>query len=117
MNYDIKNQKLVKDHRKFEFDEVIYLDLFLNQNRERARRHQQELEQMKSDLKLLKDTYQEYQEASGPSKKLGQLVEVFQTCEDYLTASSPPSAVEGQQSDLTKSIQIQDDIFKFCDPQ
>lgn len=71
VNYDIKNQKLVKDHRKFEFDEVIYLDLFLNQNRERARQHQRELDQMKTDLKLLKDTYQEYQEASGPSKKLG----------------------------------------------
>lgn len=57
VNYDIKNQKLVKDHSKFEFDKVIYLDLFLNQNRERAQKHQQELDQMKTDLKLLKDTY------------------------------------------------------------
>jgi len=42
---------------------------------------------MKADLKLLKDTYQEYCEASGPSQKIGKLVEVFQTCEDYLTVN------------------------------
>ena len=36
VNYDIKNQKLIKDNKKFEFDPVIYLDLFLNSNRDRA---------------------------------------------------------------------------------
>lgn len=36
VDYDYKNQKLVKDNSKFEFDPVIYLDLFLNQNRHRA---------------------------------------------------------------------------------
>ena len=45
---------------------------------------------MKTDLKLLKDTYQEYQETSGPNNKLGQLVEVFETCENYLNASTQP---------------------------
>jgi len=39
VNYDIKNQKLVKDNSKFEFDNIIYLDLFLNQNRDRAQNH------------------------------------------------------------------------------
>lgn len=39
--------KLVKDNSKFEFDQEIFLDLFLNQNRDRAKDHQQELEKMK----------------------------------------------------------------------
>ena len=43
---------------------------------------------MKQDLKLLKDTLKEYKEASGPNEKLGQIVEIFQTCENYLDASS-----------------------------
>lgn len=30
VNYDIKNQKLVKDNSKFEFEKTIYLDLFLS---------------------------------------------------------------------------------------
>ena len=30
VTYDYKNQKLIKDNSKFEFDETIYLDLFLN---------------------------------------------------------------------------------------
>ena len=30
VNYDYKNQKLVKDNSRFEFDKTIYLDLFLN---------------------------------------------------------------------------------------
>lgn len=69
--------KLVKDNSKFEFDQEIFLDLFLNQNRDRAKDHQQELEKMKQDLKLLKKTYSEYQEASGPNRKLGQIVDIF----------------------------------------
>ena len=43
---------------------------------------------MKQDLKLLKATYSEYQDASGPNKKLGQIVDIFQKCEDYLSSSS-----------------------------
>lgn len=30
VNYDYKNQKLVKDNSRFEFDKTIYMDLFLN---------------------------------------------------------------------------------------
>lgn len=40
VTYDYKNMKLIKDNSKFEFDQEIFLDLFLNQNRERAQIHQ-----------------------------------------------------------------------------
>jgi len=34
VNYDYENKKLVKDNSRFEFDKQIYLDLFLNSNKE-----------------------------------------------------------------------------------
>jgi len=39
VGYNFKEQKLVKDNSRFEFDKTIYMDLFLNQNRDRAERH------------------------------------------------------------------------------
>jgi hypothetical protein len=44
VNYDFKNQKLVKDNSRFEFDKTIYLDLFLNKNKEKAYKHYERLE-------------------------------------------------------------------------
>ena len=40
VKYDVKNYKLVKENNsKFEFDKKIYLDLFLNQNKEKSKKH------------------------------------------------------------------------------
>lgn len=68
VNYDFKQSKLIKDNSKFEFDKTIFMDLFLNQNRERAEKHQKELDQMKVDIKILKDSYEQYNAQAGPGK-------------------------------------------------
>ena len=39
VNFDIQKQKLVKDNSRFDFDKTIYLDLFLNQNKEKSKAH------------------------------------------------------------------------------
>lgn len=62
VDYDKKAFKLVKNNSRFEFDQTIYLDLFLNQNKEKAVEHHKHLRQMKQDLKQLKDAYKKYME-------------------------------------------------------
>jgi|APSaa5957512535_1039671.scaffolds.fasta_scaffold32855_2 hypothetical protein len=49
--------KLVKDNSRFDFDKEIYLDLFLNKNKELSDKHREELEAKKQQLKKLKETY------------------------------------------------------------
>jgi hypothetical protein len=51
VDYDRKQQKLVKNNKKFIFDETIYLDMFLNQNKEKAYQHKQHLKKIRRDLK------------------------------------------------------------------
>ena len=63
MAYDKIKQKLVKENSRFEFDQTIYLDLFLNINKEKAEKHQAYLDQIKTDLKIMKDTYSKYSES------------------------------------------------------
>lgn len=63
MTYDKIKQKLVKENSRFEFDQTIYLDLFLNINKEKAEKHQAYLDQIKTDLKIMKDTYSKYSES------------------------------------------------------
>lgn len=63
VTYDKEKQKLVKENSRFEFDQTIYLDLFLNINKEKAEKHQEYLQQTKMDLKVMKDTYQKYAES------------------------------------------------------
>jgi phosphoribulokinase len=63
VTYDKIKQKLVKENSRFEFDQTIYLDLFLNINKEKAEKHQAYLDQIKTDLKIMKDTYSKYSES------------------------------------------------------
>ena len=73
--YDKEKQKLVKENTRFEFDKTIYLDLFLNINKEKAEKHQEYLERTKADLKIMKDTYQKYSESeSGQSQKISDII-------------------------------------------
>lgn len=70
VDYDRTAQKLVKNHRRFEFDKTIYLDMFLNSNKAEALQHKQRLSTMKEDLKLLKDTYRKYSESNAKGTQL-----------------------------------------------
>lgn len=54
VGYCPKEQKLFKDNSRFDFDKTIYIDLFLNKNREMAEKNRLDLAQMKADLKALK---------------------------------------------------------------
>ena len=44
VQYDYREQKLVKDLQKFDFDKEIYLDLFLNNNREESDKYKLKLD-------------------------------------------------------------------------
>ena len=48
---------MVKDLKYFEFDKELYLDLFLNKNKEKAKLHEGEINKMKNDLVTLKEAY------------------------------------------------------------
>jgi hypothetical protein len=50
VSYDIAKQKLVKDHRRFDFEQTIYCDYFLSENKERSKAHRKELNQLKTSL-------------------------------------------------------------------
>jgi len=49
--------KLVKDNGRFDFDREIYLDLFLNNNKERSDSHRAELMKKKEELKTYKEKH------------------------------------------------------------
>jgi hypothetical protein len=85
VNYDFKEKKLSKDNSRFEFDQTIYLDLFLKCNEEKALKHKLQLDQMKEDLKILKETYSQYMENG--DKKMYDLADVLQTCENLVTGN------------------------------
>lgn len=70
VDYDRAAQQLVKNHRRFEFDKTIYLDMFLNSNKAKSTEHKQHLNKMKQDLKLLKDTYKKYSESNTQGTQL-----------------------------------------------
>ena len=57
VQYDMQKQKLVKDNSRFEFDKEIYLELFLNINKESSDKHRAELEKMKIELKKVKEMH------------------------------------------------------------
>ena len=63
VSYDMQQQKLVKNHKRFDFDKEIYLDLFLNCNQSVANKHEQDLNTKKNDLKVMKEAYKMYTEA------------------------------------------------------
>ena len=56
VTYDYQNQKLIKNNSRFQFDPVIYIDLFLEKNMEKAYHNSKKIEKMKQDLKVLKET-------------------------------------------------------------
>ena len=60
VQYDAKEQKIYKDNSRFDFDKTIYIDLFLNKNRDIAEKNRLELHHMKIDLKDLKTKRSQY---------------------------------------------------------
>ena len=55
VQYDMTTFKLKKDNSEFHFDKEIYLDLFLNQNKDRSDTHLTGVEEMKKELKQRKE--------------------------------------------------------------
>lgn len=80
VNFDMQKQKLVKDNGRFEFDKTIYLDLFLNQNKEKSKAHRIQIEKLKKSLKELKEALNQYTENYNVASK-------FQECQDILAKS------------------------------
>jgi len=66
---------LVKDNSKFEFEKTIYLDLFLSKNMGQAKNHFKNLDQMKKDLKILRDNSRRYE--SDSNQKFDHLIQTL----------------------------------------
>ena len=67
----------MKDNRRFDFDNTIYLDLFLNQNKDQSKAYRKELMQLKESLKKLKLSLEAY-------TKQENVFESFQTAENLI---------------------------------
>lgn len=55
VQYDMTTLKLKKDNSEFHFDREIYLDLFLNKNKDSSDLHLTGVEDKKQELKKLKE--------------------------------------------------------------
>ena len=69
---------------------------------------------MKLDLKIMQDTYAQYSASAGPGKQMGNLVEVFQTCENVLSGERKAGNAGGDG--IKKSVNIAGNAFEFFDP-
>ena len=67
---------MVKDNSRFEFEKTIYLDLFLSKNMEKAKKHFKNLDQMKKDLKILRENLRRYTE-SDSNQKFDHLIQTL----------------------------------------
>lgn len=99
VDYDRSKQRLVKNNKRFEFDQTIYLDMFLNQNKEKANEHKQTMDRMKQDLKQLKKAQLKYQHANH-SQNL-KLVSIFEECIKLVT-----QIADNQDESLNSSVLI-----------
>jgi len=70
---------------------------------------------MKVDLKIMQDTYAQYSASTGVGKQMGNLVDVFQTCENVLSGERKLNNVGGGD-DVKKSVSIAGKDFEFFDP-
>ena len=70
---------------------------------------------MKVDLKIMQDTYAQYSASTGVGKQMGNLVDVFQTCENVLSGERKLNNVGGG-GDVKKSVNIAGKDFQFFDP-
>ena len=73
-------QKLVKDNSRFEFDQIIYSDLFLSINQEKAEEHMKNLDSMKLELNNLKNNYDQYYSDSQDKNHAQDILQVFSAC-------------------------------------
>ncbi len=83
VNFDKENKRLVKNNQKFEFDKTIYMDLFLYQNRDLSSRLSKNLEQMKAELKQLKEVLDRYS-SEGIVSQLGSCFNLMSKSTDQL---------------------------------
>ena len=60
VSYD-KEWRPVKSNNRFDFEKTIYLDMFLEKNKEKAKRLKEEASQLKIDLQKLRNAKAKYQ--------------------------------------------------------
>ena len=85
VSYDYNNSKLIKNNSRFQFDKIIYIDLYLEKNMKKAYDYNKKLEKMKDDLKMLNDTKQQYKQQDQIENDVQiNLIKAFETCENVL---------------------------------
>lgn len=82
VRYNHEQQRIVKCHDNFNFDKVIYADMFLYKNHERASQVREEIEKMKAESKRIREEVRSFQSYNNDSHL--SLMKQFQNCEGYL---------------------------------
>ncbi|TNV86827.1 hypothetical protein FGO68_gene17503 [Halteria grandinella] len=82
VRYSHEQQRVVKCHDHFSFDKVIYADMFLYKNNERASQIREDIEKMKVQAKRITEELRQFQSYNNDSHL--SLVKQFQNCEGYL---------------------------------
>jgi hypothetical protein len=61
VRYNKELNRVVKCHNYFTFDKVIYADMFLYRNQERANQVRADIERMKANIKQVNEELQSFQ--------------------------------------------------------
>ncbi len=65
VQYNKQTNRLEKSNNFFQFDKVIYADMFLSENREKTMQVRQQVQKWKHQIKVLKETIKTYQKFNG----------------------------------------------------
>jgi hypothetical protein len=101
VSYD-KEWRPVKSNNRFDFEKTIYLDMFLEKNKEKAKRLKEEASQLKIDLQKLRNAKAKYQ-ADEKAEILMKAYKILNT-------------MSSTEEDVAQSIMVSGSEFEFREP-
>ncbi|CDW73905.1 ubiquitin carboxyl-terminal hydrolase family protein [Stylonychia lemnae] len=106
VNYDYKKQQLIKNNKKFEFEQTIYADKFLLKNKEKDKNLNQKVDKLYSLQKQIKD---QIQSLKNNNSGLG-LFEILEISKNYIQAQSEKEKSKEKLEEFKMEIINQDDV-------
>lgn len=103
VQYDKQEKQIVKNNAFFEFDKVIYADLFMYQNKQRTDKLRDEISKIKDEINLLNESLSKYDNFIPHSFGSGNangitLYETLDAAQNFLdvNSSNPESVITHQ---------------------
>ena len=62
VNYDVKQKKLVKNNKRFDFEKIVYADKFLYQNRQKDEEMNEQIKQLREKQRVIRDKIKHYKD-------------------------------------------------------